>query len=98
MTAQVKRIEIRKPWRRKERQQRTYFADYGSRLRALAGRHGVPLASLKALVEDAFGKCDTPPAEREAVHAKIKLARLKIGPCELNWLFQYHIVPENVLD
>jgi hypothetical protein len=88
-------ILARKPWRRKEKHQhRTFFPTYNSRLTALAHRHGVPVASLKGLVEDAFGKCDTPPAEQEAQSALMKLAKMKIGACEINWLFQYHIVTE----
>lgn len=91
-----KPIEFRKPWRRKDkRQQRplTYFDSYHARLCALAYRHDIRPASLKALIEDAFGKCDTPPAEQEAKLALMKLAKMHIGPCEINWLFQYHIVP-----
>lgn len=72
----------------------TFFGSYQSRLNALARRHGVPAASLKGMVEDAFGKADAPPDEEIAKVATMKLARLGIGPCELNWLFQYHIVPE----
>jgi hypothetical protein len=72
----------------------TYFATYHSRLHALAERHGVPVAAFKALIEDAFGKCDTPPAEQESKQALLKLAKMRVGPCEINWLFQYHIVRE----
>ena len=44
----------------------TLFGNYESRLQALAMRHNLGPAVLKGLVEDAFGKCDTPPAEQEA--------------------------------
>jgi hypothetical protein len=44
----------------------TFFANYESRLQALAMRQNLESAVLKGLVEDAFGKCDTPPAEQEA--------------------------------
>ncbi len=70
----------------------TFFDTYESRLRALAVRHHLEPAYLKGLVEDAFGTCDTPPAEQESKLALMKLAKLKIGPCEVNWLFQVHIL------
>jgi len=44
----------------------TLFGNYESRLQALAMRHNPDPAVLKGLVEDAVGKCDTPPAEQEA--------------------------------
>ena len=71
---------------------KTFFDSYESRLQGLAVKHDLELAVLKALIEDAFGKCDTPPAELEAKLALMKLAKLKIGPCQINWLFQYHIL------
>jgi hypothetical protein len=69
----------------------TYFDSYQCRLRALAHSHSVDPVNLKALIEDAFGKCDSPPAEQESRQAMMKLAKLKIGPKDINWLFQYHI-------
>jgi hypothetical protein len=95
----MKSIDFRKPWRRTDKRQRTpltYFASYHSRLYALAHRHGIPPSSFKALIEDAFGTCDTPPIELQAKQALMKLAKMKIGPCEINWLFQYHIVKEQL--
>ena len=44
----------------------TFFGNYASRLQALTMLHNLEPAVLKGLVEDAFGKCDTPPAEQEA--------------------------------
>ncbi len=45
----------------------TFFGNYEPRLQALAMRHNLePAVLIKGLVEDAFGKCDTPPAEQEA--------------------------------
>ena len=70
----------------------TFFGTYESRLQALATRHDLEPAYLKALVEDAFGTCHTPPAEQESKLALMKLAKLKIGPCSVNWLFQVHIL------
>jgi hypothetical protein len=101
MTLSDKKIEIRKPWRRiDQRRQKplTFFDSYHSRLYALAYRHGVPPASLKGLLEDAFGRPDAPPVEPQADIALKKLAKMNVGPCELNWLFQYHIVPEGIDD
>lgn len=92
----TKPIDARKPWRRID-QHRTHsnFPDYNSRLQAMAQRHGVPVASLKGLIEEAFGTADAPPAEPQANLALLKLAKMRVGPCEINWLFQYHIVPED---
>jgi hypothetical protein len=97
MHVEVKAIEVRRPWRRAKRpasRSQTLFPDYLSRLNALAERHEVKPATLKDLIEDAFGTCDNPPAEQEAKHAMMKLARMRVGPCEINWLFQYHIQAE----
>jgi hypothetical protein len=94
----VKPIEVRKPWRRRHPLPLTEFPTYTARLHALAGRHGVPPASLKALVEDAFGRCDSAPTELESKQALMKLAKLKVGPSEINWLFQYHVLPEPILE
>jgi len=72
----------------------TFFSTYETRLGTLAERHNVQPATLKALIEDAYGKCDTPPAEHESRRAMMKLAQLKFGPTEINWLFGYHIERE----
>ena len=89
-----KSIEVRKPWRSNRRQPTTFFDSYHARLHALAHRHGVPPAHLKALIEDAFGKCDCPPAEQEAKIAMCRLMKLKVRVSELNWLFQCHVLTE----
>lgn len=89
----------RKVWRHPIGRQKpnTYFDNYSSRLAALAERHNVPLAAFKALIEDAFGKCDCRPAEGEAKIALLKLAKMKVGPCELNFLFGYHVIKDSDL-
>ncbi len=85
-------MSIRKNGMKQLWERKTFFGTYESRLQALAIRHNLEPAYLKALVEDAFGTCDTPPAEQESKLALMKLAKLKIGPCSVNWLFQVHIL------
>jgi hypothetical protein len=70
----------------------TYFDSYTSRLRALAVERNMEPTALKALIEAAFGKADAPPREQETRIAMMKLAKLKVGPCELRWLLEYDIV------
>ncbi|SRR6266550_162795 len=89
---QVLAMSIQKTGMKQLWERQTFFSTYESRLQALAVRHNLEPAILKALVEDAFGTCDTPPAEQEAKLALMKLAKLKIGPCSVNWLFQVHIL------
>jgi hypothetical protein len=74
----------------------TYFNSYNARLAALSERHGVPVAHFKLLIERAFGTPQFKPNEEEAREALWQLAKMGCGPCELNWLFQYHIVIERL--
>ncbi len=69
---------------------------YEARLHLLAESHGLQPAELKRIIEDAFGTPDAPPSQRKSRKAKLRLAQLKVGPCELNLLFQYHIVKGDV--
>lgn len=94
MSPGVRPIEARKPWRSTMRPRSTYFPTYAARLHALARRHGVPAAALKTLVEQALGTPDAPPVEWESKLASAKLAKMKVGPDEINWLFQYHVAQE----
>jgi hypothetical protein len=67
---------------------------YIQRLNKLAEKYKLNPTVLKALVEDAYGKPDSPPAEKESLVALRKLARLKVSVADLNWLFSYNIIQE----
>jgi len=70
----------------------TYFEGYETRLRTLAEQHDMTTEAFRILIEKAFGTSDKPPVEEESDEALRLLAKLRIGPCKINWLFQYHVV------
>jgi len=76
-----------------QQQPRTFFASYRFRLRALATTHDMKPEALKSLIDIALCRCD-PPTESESLYALLKLAQLKIGLPEINFLFQYSALQE----